>query len=101
MDRCLEKPQKRYHFGFPGPSKSCFGEDLGTYLGSLGMSWAVLASLGRIRGVLRARLGASEGVLEMSWGHPWASLEDLGGVWDNLGGFLKAFFGILRDFLRF
>ena len=38
-------------------------------LESFGSSWAVLARLGCVWGVLWARLGASEGVLEASWGH--------------------------------
>ena len=55
------------------------------------MSWAVFASLGRIWGVVWARLGASESVLEASWGHLRASWEDLGVVLGNLGGFLRPF----------
>ena len=71
---------------------------MGASLGSLGGSWAVLAHLGRVLGVLWVRLGTSEGVLEASWGHfeaPWghlgASWEDLGGLFESLGGFPGAF----------
>ena len=38
-------------------------------MGSLGLSWAILASLGRVWGVLWVRLGVSEGVLDVSWGY--------------------------------
>ena len=60
-------------------------------MGILGVSWAVLARLGRVWGVLCVRLGASEGVLDVSWGHLGASWEDLGMVLGSLGGFLKPF----------
>ena len=78
-------------FGFPKPPKSSFGEVFGASLGSLGVSWAVLARLGCVRDVLWVRLGASEGILEASWGHLGASWEDLGGVWVSLGSFLVPF----------
>ena len=64
-------------------------------MGSLGMSWAVLASLGHVWGVLWARLGASEGVLEVSWGHPGASE---GGSWSGLGQFWRLSETIFKDF---
>ena len=63
----------------------------------LGVSWAVLARLGRSLDVLWLRLGAPEGVLEASWGHLGASWRDLGMVLGSLGGFMGAFwdyFGI-------
>ena len=55
------------------------------------MSWAVFASLGRVWGVVWARLGASESDKEASWGYLGASWEDLGVVLGNLGGFLRPF----------
>ena len=54
------------NFGFPNDQKSSFGEVLGASLGSLRVSWAVLARLGHVLGLFWARLGASEGVLEVS-----------------------------------
>ena len=73
------------------PSKIELGEVLGAVfgefwgiLGSLGASWARL-------GVHWVRLGASEDVFEASWGHLWASWEDLGKVLGSLGGFLRPF----------
>ena len=69
---------------------------MGASLGSLGVSWAVLARLGCILDVLWVRLGASEGVLEASWGHLGASWEDLGRVLGSLGGFLGPFGSIFE-----
>ena len=60
-------------------------------MGSLGASWAVLASLGCVWGVLWGHLGSSEGVLEAPGGHLGASWEDLGMVLGSLGSFLKPF----------
>ena len=53
-------------FEVPDAQKSSFGEVLGVSSRTLGVSWAALARLRRIWGVLWARLGASEGVLEAS-----------------------------------
>ena len=61
------------------------------FLGSLGVSWAVLVRLGRVLGVLWVRLGASENVLEASWHHLGASWGELGAVLGSLGGFLGPF----------
>ena len=58
---------------------------------SLGVSWAALARLRRIWGVLRVRVGASGGILEAFWGHLGASWGDLGRVLGSLGGFPEAF----------
>ena len=58
--------QKIMFFDFPNHQKSSFGDVLGASLRSLGVSWAALARLRRIWGVLWVRLGASEGVLEAS-----------------------------------
>ena len=65
-------------------------------LGSLGMSWTVLAGLGRVLGVLWVRLGASEGVWEVSWSHLGASCADLGAVLGSLGSFLGPFWEHVR-----
>ena len=75
-----------------------FGKVLGASLGSLGVSWALLARLGRVWGVPWVHPGVPDGVLEASWGHfeaSWGhfgtSWEDLGGVLGSLGGFLGPF----------
>ena len=60
------------------------------------MSWAFLARLGRVWGVLWVHFGASEGVWEASWGHLWASWEDLGKVLVSLGAFLRPFWKHFR-----
>ena len=51
-----------------------------------------MAHLGYVWGVLRVRIGASGGVLEVSWGHLGTSWEGLGGVLGSLGGFVGAFY---------
>ena len=78
-------------FGFPYPQKWSLGEDSETFLASLGVSWAVLAHLACVWGILWVRLGELEGVLEASWGHLKEFWEDLGGGRASLGGFLAAF----------
>ena len=55
------------------------------------MSWAVLARLGRVLGVHWERLGASEAILEASWGHLGVSWVDFGRVGGRLGSFLGVF----------
>ena len=85
-----ENHRKISIFGYPNRKKSSFAEALGASLGSLGASWAVVARLGRVLGVHLVHLGASEGVLEASWGHLGASGGDLGRVLGSLGGFLEA-----------
>ena len=70
------------------------GSILATFLkdfGSFGSSWAVLARLGRIWGVLWVRLGASESFLEAAWSHLGASWENLGRVVGSLESFLGPF----------
>ena len=64
---------------------------MGVSLGSLGVSWAVLARLGRVLDVHWERLGASEAILEASWGHLGASRVDIGRVLGGLGSFLGGF----------
>ena len=61
------------------------------FWGSLGVSWALLARLGRVWGLLWVRPGVPEGVLEASWSHFGTSWEDLGGVLGSLGSFLGPF----------
>ena len=71
--------------------KFSFGEVLGASLESLGVSWALLARLGRVWGVSEGVLEASWDHFEASWGHFGTSWEDLGGVLGSLGGFLGPF----------
>ena len=73
---------------------------MGASLGSLGGSWAVLARLGRVLGVLWVRLGASEGVLEASWRHLGAILGRLGEILERFWGVLEAFWDHFGTFLK-
>ena len=71
-------------------------------LGSVEVSWAVLARLGRVLDVHWERLGASEVISEASWGHLGASRVDIGRVLGGLGSFLGGFWEyFLDDFLQF
>ena len=96
----MGKSSKNWHLGIPNAQISSFGEVLGTFLGSLGVSWAALVRLGRALGAswcVRRRFGGAlmrlGGVLGPSW-------EDLGRVlgesWRVSGSILGAFFD---DFL--
>ena len=63
-------------------------------LGILGVSWAVLARLGRSLGVLWVRLGAPEGGrgrLGGVLGSSWSVLEGFGNGLESLGGLLGPF----------
>ena len=71
---------------------------MGASLGSVGVSWAILARLGRVlwaswrvRGHLGGFLGPSLGVLGGFW-------QGFGGSWRISGSLLDAF---LEDFLQF
>ena len=55
-----------FSFEPPNPYKSSFGEFLEAFLGSPEVSWALLARLAPIWGVLWVRPGAPEGILEAS-----------------------------------